>query len=119
MQSIITSDYPTTVKANQLIDNFQEFISTQQLMLLDEQGTYTGQSQQRLKEISEHITVILGELNNALQDQKSQQVLAEIRSVAPAVSGLALPHFAGGAEQQSCGRYSGDDDHHPRRAAGL
>lgn len=27
-------------------------------MLLDEQGTYTGQSQQRLKEISEHITVI-------------------------------------------------------------
>ena len=81
MQSIITSDYPTTVKANQLIDNFQEFISTQQLMLLDEQGTYTGQSQQRLKEISEHITVILGELNNALQDQKSQQVLAEIRSV--------------------------------------
>ncbi|EPW3924055.1 MULTISPECIES: methyl-accepting chemotaxis protein [Enterobacter] len=81
MQSIITRDYPTTVKANQLIDNFQEFISTQQLMLLDERGTYTGQSQQRLKEISEHITVILGELNNALQDQKSQQVLAEIRSV--------------------------------------
>ena len=81
MQSIVTHDYPTTVKANQLIDNFQEFISTQQLMLLDEQGTYTGQSQQRLKEISEHITVILGELNNALQDQQSQQVLADIRSV--------------------------------------
>ena len=81
MQSIVTHDYPTTVKANQLIDNFQEFISTQQLMLLDEQGTYTEQSQQRLKEISEHITVILGELNNALQDQQSQQVLADIRSV--------------------------------------
>ncbi|WP_221345800.1 methyl-accepting chemotaxis protein [Enterobacter cloacae] len=81
MQSIITSDYPTTVKANQLIDNFQEFISTQQLMLLDEQGTYTAQSQQHLKEISEHITVILGELNKALQDQQSQQVLAEIRGV--------------------------------------
>ncbi|WP_218661689.1 methyl-accepting chemotaxis protein [Enterobacter cloacae] len=81
MQSIITSDYPTTVKANQLIDNFQEFISTQQLMLLDEQGTYTAQSQQHLKEISEHITVLLGELNNVLQDQQSQQVLAEIRGV--------------------------------------
>lgn len=50
-------------------------------MLLDEQGTYTEQSQQRLKEISEHITVIPGELNNALQDQQSQQVLADIRSV--------------------------------------
>jgi methyl-accepting chemotaxis protein-2 (aspartate sensor receptor) len=81
MQSIITSDYPTTVKANQLIDNFQEFIGTQQLMLLDEQGAYTAQSQQRLKEISEHITVILGELNNALHDEKSQQVLADIRGV--------------------------------------
>lgn len=75
MQSIITRDYPTTVKANQLIDNFQEFIGTQQLMLLDEQGTYTAQSQQRLKAISEQITVILGELNTALQDPESQRFL--------------------------------------------
>ncbi len=81
MQSIITDDYPTTVKANQLIDNFQEFISTQQLMLLDDQGTYTAQSQQRLKEISAHITVILDALNGALDDKKSQQVLTEIRGV--------------------------------------
>ena len=81
MQTIITNDYPTTVKANELIDNFQEFISTQQLMLLDEQGKYTAQSQQRLKEISEHITVILGDLNNELHDRKSQQVLADIRGV--------------------------------------
>ncbi|HDR2754873.1 methyl-accepting chemotaxis protein [Enterobacter sp. RHBSTW-00175] len=81
MHTIITNDYPTTVKANELIDNFQEFISTQQLMLLDEQGKYTAQSQQRLKEISEHITVILGDLNNELHDRKSQQVLADIRGV--------------------------------------
>lgn len=65
MQSIITSDYPTTVKANQLIENFQEFISTQQLMLLDDQGTYTAQSEQHLKAISERITLILGELDKA------------------------------------------------------
>lgn len=50
-------------------------------MLLDEQGTYTAQSQQRLKAISEQITVILGELNTALQDPESQRVLAEIRGV--------------------------------------
>ncbi len=81
MQTIIANDYPTTVKANELIDNFQEFISTQQLMLLDEQGKYTAQSQQHLKEISEHITVILGDLNNELHDRKSQQVLADIRGV--------------------------------------
>ncbi|MBE3469775.1 MCP four helix bundle domain-containing protein [Enterobacter cloacae complex sp. P15RS] len=81
MQTILTSDYPTTVKANQLIDNFQEFISTQQLMLLDEQGTYTTQSEQRLKAISERITAILSELDNALKDKKSQQALADIRGV--------------------------------------
>lgn len=81
MQSIITQDYPTTVKANQLIDNFQEFVSTQQLMLLDEQGQYAAQSQQRLKEISEHITVILTDLNNSLKDPKSQQILTGIRDV--------------------------------------
>ncbi|EGQ5282571.1 HAMP domain-containing protein [Enterobacter hormaechei] len=81
MQTILTSDYPTTVKANQLIDNFQEFISTQQLMLLDEQGTYTAQSEQRMKAISERITAILSELDNALKDKKSQQVLADIHGV--------------------------------------
>lgn len=69
MQTILTSDYPTTVKANQLIDNFREFISTQQLMLLDEQGTYTAQSEQRLKAISERIAAILSELDNALKDK--------------------------------------------------
>ncbi|HDS9358176.1 TPA: MCP four helix bundle domain-containing protein [Enterobacter chengduensis] len=81
MQTIITRDYPTTVKANQLIDNFQEFVSTQQLMLLDERGTSTARSELRLKEISGHITQILGDLNNALQDKQSQQVLADIRGV--------------------------------------
>ncbi len=81
MQSIITSDYPTTVKANQLIENFQEFIGTQQLMLLDDQGKYREQSEQKLKTISERITLILGDLNKALQDKASQQVLSDISGV--------------------------------------
>jgi len=81
MQSIITSDYPTTVKANQLIENFQEFIGTQQLMLLDDQGQYWEQSEQKLKTISERITLILGDLNKALQDKASQQVLSDISGV--------------------------------------
>ena len=81
MQAIIVNDYPTTVKANQLIDNFQEFVSTQQLMLLDDQGTYAAESQQRLKTISEQITHILKALNSALPDQKSQQILAGIGEV--------------------------------------
>src|SRR5690606_30850565 len=81
MQSIINNDYPTTVKANQLIENFQEFVSTQQIMLLDEQGRYTEQSQQHLKALSERITVILTDLNRSLQDKKSQQILAGIAAV--------------------------------------
>ncbi len=42
MQDIITNDYPTTVKANLLIDNFNDFIIAQQLMLLDEEGRWSG-----------------------------------------------------------------------------
>ncbi len=81
MKSILTHDYPATVKANELIDSFQEFVSIQQLMLLDEKGQYTGQSQERLKEISAHISVIYKELTNTLHDPKSVQILAEFRDV--------------------------------------
>lgn len=57
MQNIITHDYPTTVKANLLIDNFQDFVSTQQLMLLDEEGRWSQESQKQLDAISQRITV--------------------------------------------------------------
>ena len=81
MKSILTHDYPATVKANELIDSFQEFVSTQQLMLLDEKGQYTAQSQQHLKEISAHISVILNDLTNTLHDPKSVQILTEFREL--------------------------------------
>ena len=81
MQTIVTKDYPTTVKANQLIEEFQEFVSTQQLMLLDDAGTYTATSQQRLKAISEKITAIADDLRNALPDEHSQKILAEFSQV--------------------------------------
>lgn len=81
MKSILTHDYPATVKANELIDSFQEFVSTQQLMLLDEKGQYTAQSQQHLKEISAYISVILNDLTNTLHDPKSVQILTEFREL--------------------------------------
>ncbi|SUX58591.1 methyl-accepting chemotaxis protein II [Citrobacter amalonaticus] len=52
MQNIITNDYPITVKANKLIDHFQDFVSTQQLMLMDEEGRWTQTSQKKLDNIS-------------------------------------------------------------------
>ena len=62
MQEIVRDDYPTTVKANQLIDNFNSFVSIQQLMLLDSEGKWTSESQKQLSEISSHITALLEDL---------------------------------------------------------
>lgn len=62
MQDIIHNDYPTTVKANQLIDNFQSFVSTQQLMLLDTDGKWQAETEKQLGEISSRVTVLLDDL---------------------------------------------------------
>lgn len=81
MQNILTDDYPITVKANKLIDNFQEYVSTQQLMLMDEEGRWTGASQARLDAISQQISLLLDELSAAPLDDKSKTVIADIRDV--------------------------------------
>lgn len=66
MQDIITNDYPTTVKANLLIDNFNDFIIAQQLMLLDEEGRWSQSSQKELSEISQRISALLDELSGKI-----------------------------------------------------
>ncbi|END1362040.1 methyl-accepting chemotaxis protein [Salmonella enterica] len=79
MQDIITNDYPTTVKANLLIDNFNDFIIAQQLMLLDEEGRWSQSSQKELSEISQRITALLDELSSNRHDAASQKIITEIR----------------------------------------
>ncbi|EBC1656759.1 HAMP domain-containing protein [Salmonella enterica] len=79
MQNIITNDYPTTVKANLLIDNFNDFIIAQQLMLLDEEGRWSQSSQKDLDEISQRITALLDELSSNRHDAASQKIITEIR----------------------------------------
>ena len=81
MQDIVYNDYPTTVKANQLIDKFQDFVSTQQLMLLDSEGKWREESQKHMTELSGQITVLLSDLNKNLQDPASQKILAELAQV--------------------------------------
>jgi methyl-accepting chemotaxis protein-2 (aspartate sensor receptor) len=73
MQDIIHNDYPTTVKANQLIDNFQSFVSTQQLMLLDTDGKWQAETEKQLGEISSRVTVLLDDLTKNLHDSESQK----------------------------------------------
>lgn len=81
IQGIVHQDYPTTVKGNQLIDKFQDFISTQQQMLLDTDGKWRDQSQKHMTELSGQITVILNDLSSTLRDTASQKILAEIGQV--------------------------------------
>ncbi|VDZ76647.1 Methyl-accepting chemotaxis protein II [Salmonella bongori] len=79
MQNIIANDYPTTVKANLLIDNFNDFIIAQQLMLLDEEGRWSQSSQKELDEISQRISALLDELSRHRHDAASQKIITEIR----------------------------------------
>ncbi|WP_342323469.1 methyl-accepting chemotaxis protein [Kosakonia sp. BYX6] len=81
MQDIVHNAYPTTVKANQLIDNFQTFVSTQQLMLLDNEGRWSAESQKQLSEISAQISALLEDLSKNLHDEPSQKILGDIRAV--------------------------------------
>ena len=78
IQTIVNNDYPTTVKANDLIDSFQEFVNTQQLMLLDEAGVFRQKSEKHLAEISAHITALLADLNKSSTDAASQCPAAAI-----------------------------------------
>lgn len=81
MQGVVNTHYPTTVKANQLIDDFQTFVNTQQLMLLDTEGKWQEESQAQLNALSGQITALLNDLNNNLKDKESKQILADIRVV--------------------------------------
>lgn len=81
MQNLIVNNYPITVKANKLIDNFQDFVATQQQMLLDEEGQWTQTSQAKLDAISQQITRLLDELSAAPLDAEASAMLAGIREV--------------------------------------
>ncbi|MEI1661785.1 MCP four helix bundle domain-containing protein, partial [Escherichia coli] len=80
MQDIITNAYPTTVKANLLIDNFNDFINAQQLRLRDEEGRWSQSAQKELSEISQRISALLDELSREnSHDADSQKIINEIR----------------------------------------
>lgn len=81
MQGIVQKDYPTTVKANQLVDYFNNFTNIQQLMLLDSEGKWAAQTEQQLTDISSHITTLFGELSKNARDDASQKILRELQAV--------------------------------------
>ncbi|MDU6925247.1 methyl-accepting chemotaxis protein [Franconibacter helveticus] len=81
IQGIVNKDYPATVKANQLIETFQTFVSTQQLMLLDENRRWAQDSEKQLNALSARITALLADLQKSLPDEESQRALAQIREI--------------------------------------
>lgn len=78
MQRIITTDYPTTVKANSLIDYFHEYTGIQQVKLLDSNNPKIKELNKKASEISQEITTILNEFSQSLLDDESQKIIKEI-----------------------------------------
>jgi methyl-accepting chemotaxis protein-2 (aspartate sensor receptor) len=81
MQTIISDDYPTTVKANELIDHLNDSIINQQLILLDEQGKRSKEWEKQLKDLSARVTLILDDLTQSRKDPESQKIIAGIKEI--------------------------------------
>lgn len=81
IQEIVSDTYPTTVKANQLIENFQDFVNVQQLLLLDEDKRWASQSEQRMTAISANISTLIKSLDATLKDRESRAVLTRIQDI--------------------------------------
>lgn len=81
MQTIISDDYPTTVKANELIDHLNDSIINQQLILLDEQGQKSKEWEKQLKDLSARVTLILDDLTQSRKDPESQKIIAGIKEI--------------------------------------
>ncbi|MDQ4430660.1 methyl-accepting chemotaxis protein [Yokenella regensburgei] len=81
MQTIISDDYPTTVKANGLIDHLNDSIINQQLILLDEQGQRSKEWEKQLKDLSARVTLILDDLTQSRKDPESQKIIAGIKEI--------------------------------------
>ncbi|MGK0702827.1 methyl-accepting chemotaxis protein [Yokenella regensburgei] len=81
MQTIISDDYPTTVKANELIDHLNDSIINQQLILLDEQGQRSKEWEKQLKDLSARVTLILDDLTQSRKDPESQKIIAGIKEI--------------------------------------
>ncbi|MEY0233669.1 methyl-accepting chemotaxis protein [Providencia manganoxydans] len=79
IQTVIYKDYPMTVKANQLMDNFYSYIGIQELILLDDRDSERRRNE--LSKISENVAQLLKELDDHVTDQQSISVLEQIYDV--------------------------------------
>lgn len=81
IHDVVDDIYPATVKANLLINNFNEFIIFQQLTMLDEQGSLAAEQESKKAEITAKVAQLLKELDETAHDAESKKILAEVYDI--------------------------------------
>lgn len=81
IHDVVDDIYPSTVKANLLINNFNEFIIFQQLTMLDEQGSLAAEQESKKKEITAKVAQLLKALEETVHDEDSKKILAELYDI--------------------------------------
>lgn len=81
IKNVVNDIYPSTVKANLLINYFNEFIGFQQLTMLDEKGTLSSQQESKKKEITAKVAQLLKELEENTHDSESKKIIAEVYEI--------------------------------------
>ncbi|QKJ48772.1 MCP four helix bundle domain-containing protein [Proteus vulgaris] len=81
IHDVVDDIYPATVRANLLINNFNEFIIFQQLTMLDEQGSLAAEQESKKAEITAKVAQLLKELDETTHDTESKKILAEVYEI--------------------------------------
>ncbi|VTP73044.1 Four helix bundle sensory module for signal transduction [Proteus vulgaris] len=87
IHDVVDDIYPATVKANLLINNFNEFIIFQQLTMLDEQGRLASEQESKKAEITAKVAQLLKELEETAHDDESKKYslkfMRSVRNISP------------------------------------
>lgn len=81
IHNVVEGIYPSTVKANLLINDFYEFVIFQQLSMLDEQGNLASEQESKKKEITANVAQLLKALEETTHDDRSKKILAEVYDI--------------------------------------
>ncbi|KAA9001182.1 HAMP domain-containing protein [Affinibrenneria salicis] len=78
VDTIVTKDYPLTVKGNNLINGLNDALLEIQLLLVLTEPEQINRKVEDVKAISQKLTALLDDLQNTANDEKSQVILRDI-----------------------------------------
>lgn len=76
--TIVSSDYPLTVKGNELIDQLNEYANSQQMLLLAPSAQAAQKELDAMKQRSTTVSSLMEELKKSADDARSQMILRDI-----------------------------------------